>query len=191
MNLFDIILVGVALSMDAATLTIANCLTYKGTLSKGKKLSMPLLFGLFQGVMPLIGFFIGSIFAEKISNFSGYLVSAIFFILAGKILYDFIKDLKEDPLEEKPQKNLTYLALILQAVLTSIDALAVGITLSLELTLSIYIAVLVIAVITLIIVLFALFLGEKLGKAFGKYSSLFGFILLLILAVKNLLESIL
>lgn len=192
MKILDVILIGVALAMDAMTVTIANCLTYKNTLTLKKKMGMPLLFSLFQGVMPLIGFFIGSIFAGYLTNISGYLVSGVFFILATKILFDFITEMKSKaPEEEKPKKELTYLTILLQGFLTSIDALAVGLTLSLELTFSIYLAVALISGVTFIIVSLALIVGKYLGKAFDKYSALFGFFLLLFLAIKNLVESIL
>lgn len=190
MKVFDVILIAVALSLDAATLTIANCTTYKNDLTRKKQWAMPVLFALFQAVMPLIGFYIGSVFASYISTFSGYLVAGIFFILAIKILIDFIKDIKGESVEQEG-KPLTFGLLILQAVLTSIDALAIGVTFSLELAFSVYIAVLIICAITFLIVVLALFFGKALGKAFGKYSSLFGFAILLLLAIKNLLETLL
>ena len=64
MSIIDIIFIGIALSIDACAVTIANCATYKNCLSKKKEWAMPVLFAFFQGLMPLIGFGIGSIFAD-------------------------------------------------------------------------------------------------------------------------------
>ena len=96
MNLFEIILIGIALSMDACALTIANCTTHKDCLVKKMEWAMPTAFALFQGIMPLIGFLIGSVFSNAIGTIADYLTSAIFFFLSGKIVFDIIKDGKEE-----------------------------------------------------------------------------------------------
>ena len=168
MNLFDIVLIGVALSMDACALTIANCITYKKTLSPLKQWSMPIAFAIFQGIMPLIGYFIGSTFASYLKDYAGYLVACVFFILTGKIVFDIIKEktCKEDSCEIDSAK-FSLGVLILQAVATSIDALIIGVTLSLSLTFSVFWAVLVIALTTFILVTVALLLVKLLGKALG------------------------
>lgn len=191
MNVLDVILIGVALSMDAAALTVANCATYRTGLTTRKKWAMPIFFAVFQGIMPLIGYLVGWVFADMLSKISGYLVSAIFLFLAIKILIDYIKESKQsETCGEEQQKQLTYKLLLLQAVLTSIDALAVGVTLGLELAFSVYFAVLIIAGVTFAIVSIALVLGDSIGKAFGKYSSVFGFIILLTLAIKTFIEAV-
>ena len=68
MNAVDVILICVALSMDACALTIANCSTYKNLFKEKKAWSMPVFFALFQGLMPLIGFFVGSLFAKYLQS---------------------------------------------------------------------------------------------------------------------------
>jgi putative Mn2+ efflux pump MntP len=60
MNVWDIIAIGIALSMDACALAIANCTVYKNMLNKKQLFAIPTAFALFQGLMPLLGFFIGS-----------------------------------------------------------------------------------------------------------------------------------
>ena len=79
MQLFDVILIGIALSIDACALTIANCATYGNSISKKKEWLMPILFALFQGVMPLIGYFVGYAFKGFIGTFTKYLSAGIFF----------------------------------------------------------------------------------------------------------------
>ena len=198
MNLYDIILVALALSIDAGAITVSNCSVYKNSLSAKKQWAMPIFFAIFQGVMPLIGFFLGSLltFIQE-GDFASYLSSAIFFILSGKIFIDIIKDAKEKTTtlsEAKEQEksahkvqNLTFLVLILQGIATSIDALVVGITF-VNLTFSVYLAVLVISVITFVFVSLCVVFGKKLGKVFGKYADFVGATILLILAIKFLVQ---
>lgn len=192
MNILDIILIGLALAMDAFALTVANCTTYKESLNRKKEWAMPITFALFQGVMPLIGYFIGSLFYGYVAAYIGYVTAGIFFILALKIVIDIIKDArrKEGEADEKPHAKFTVLLLLLQGIATSIDALAVGITLTSS-VISVYIAVSVIAAVTFVIVTIALFIGKFLGAKLGKYANYVGAALLFGLALKSLLETIL
>ena len=198
MNYYDIFLIAVALSMDASAITISNCSVYKCTLTKKKEWAMPVAFAFFQGLMPLIGMLIASLLSSAIQSIAGYLSSAIFFILSAKIFIDIFKGEKEcvctlreakENEEKKKLAILTFPILILQAVSTSIDALVVGITF-IELTFSLFIAVAIIVITTFIIVSIALILGKKLGCVFGKYTDYVGAIILLILAIKSLVEAI-
>ena len=196
MNYFDVIMIGVALSIDACALTIANCTTYSDALTKRKAWRMPVLFAIFQGAIPLIGFFIGELFAKYIQAFSGYVTSVVFFALCGKIIYDIVKEHRErkkgnkNDVAEKKSSKLTFAILLLQAVATSIDALVIGVTMSFDLTFSIYYAVAIIAGITLVLVTVALLIGKGLGTLFGKYANWVGAFILLALAVKSLIEAI-
>ena len=193
MNLYDVILIALALSIDAGAIAISNCSVYKNSLSAKKQWSMPIFFAVFQGAMPLLGFLLGNLLSFVQSDFASYLSSAIFFILAGKIFIDIIKDLKEKDCslekckEEQKVQNLTFLVLILQGVATSIDALVVGITF-VNLTFSVYFAVLVISLITFVFVSLCVVFGKKLGKIFGKYADFMGATILLILAIKSLVQ---
>lgn len=194
MQLFDVILIGIALSIDACALTIANCATYGNSISKKKEWLMPILFALFQGVMPLIGYFVGYAFKGFIGTFTKYLSAGIFFVLALKIIIDIIKDAKSqrDIVEVGNQKkptDLTLILLLIQALATSIDALAIGVTL-IDLSFSVFIAVLIISFVTLALVTLALLFGKYLGKLFGKYAEWVGAIILLILSIKALIEAI-
>ena len=92
MKLYDVILIGLVLSIDACAITIANCATYKGRLNAKKEWAMPIAFALFQGLMPLIGFFVGFLLLDFIAPATKFITSGIFFILAGKIIYDIIKE---------------------------------------------------------------------------------------------------
>lgn len=201
MGVLDVVLIGAVLAIDAFAITIANCTTYKNCLAGKRGLKLPITFALFQGVMPLLGYFLGLLiniasngFIEKIS---GFLTFTIFLILAIKIVIDNIKEIIEcnkivevKPCQsEKKNSKLTIGILLLQGLATSIDAFAVGLTF-ITVQFSVYVAVLIIALITFLLVLLALFFGKYLGKVFGKYAEWFGAVILLALAVKALIGAI-
>lgn len=191
MDILDIILIGVALAMDACALTISNCTVYKCDLDGKKEWSMPIAFAIFQGIMPLIGFLIGSIFAEFISKIAGFLTAGIFFFLSGKIIVDNLKDDHDAvcPVDKSQVNKFTFTILLVQGFATSIDALAVGITF-ISLPFSVFIAVAVISLVTAILVSLALIFGKTLGKLFGSYAEWIGAGILLILAIKSLVTAI-
>ena len=185
MNILDVVMVGVALSMDAFAITLANCTTFKSSIGK-KEWSMPTFFAIFQGVMPLIGYFVGALLLKNLASISGYLTSAIFFCLSGKIIFDLIKD---KPEEQKTGIKFTYGLVAVQAIATSIDALFVGVTL-VGASISVFICVSIIALVTFAIICLALFLGKKLGEVLGSYAEWAGAGLLLVLAIKSLIEAL-
>lgn len=194
MQVLDIIMIGVALAMDACAITIANCTTYKCALNKKNIWFMPITFSIFQGIMPLIGFAVGYLIQDTINQFADVITACIFFFLSGKIIFDIIKDNIEEkiicPNTSCPVINtFPFIVLIIQALATSIDALAVGLTL-VNVHFSILIACLLIAGITFLLVAVSLFLGRSLGKIFGKYAEWIGAIILLILALKSLIQAL-
>ena len=186
MRLYEIVLIGVALSIDACAITIANCATYKNCLSKKKEWAMPLFFALFQGIMPLIGYFVGSLFASFIEPATKFITAGIFLFLAVKIIADIFKGGEE----VCSVSSLSLSLIAVQAIATSIDALAVGVTL-INLSFSVFIAVAVIAGVTFLLVSLALVFGKTLGNLFGKYAEWLGAGILLFLSIKSLIEAFL
>ncbi len=191
MDILDIILIGVALAMDACALTISNCTVYKCDLNGKKEWSMPIAFAIFQGIMPLIGFLIGSIFAEFIGKIAGFLTAGIFFFLSGKIIVDNLKGDHDAlcPVDTSKINKFTFTILLVQGLATSIDALAVGITF-ISLPFSVFIAVGVISLVTALLVSLALIFGKTLGKLFGSYAEWIGAGILLVLAIKSLVSAV-
>ncbi len=194
MEVFEIVLIGIALSIDACALTIANCTACKNKLTKKAEWSMPICFSIFQGLMPLLGYLIGYLLKDYIGTIAKFISAGIFFILAIKIIIDVVKEkIQENKIIEvceiAPKNKLSIWMILLQAVATSIDALAVGITF-INLTFSVVIAVLIIAVITFAFVTLALYFGKAMGKAFGGYAEWVGAIILLGLAIKTLIEAL-
>lgn len=195
MPYLEVILIGVALAMDAFALTIANCTTYKNTLTRAKEWAMPAAFALFQFLMPVIGFYVGSVFSGYLETVSKFITAAIFFILSLKIVIDNVAEIKNgdgNGENAQPPKNSTFTigVLAMQAVATSIDALMIGVTFSVSLTFSVFIAAAIIGAVTFTIVALALLIGKSLGKMLGKYAQWAGAVILFALAVKAFIEGI-
>lgn len=183
-NFVDIILIGIALSMDAFGVTLTNGMVYKHE-KPLKKLAMPLSFAVFQALMPLIGFYAGSLFIDYISDFTKYLLFIIFLLLSLKMLFDGVKEIK-NPKEIIVQKKLLYKIIFIQAFITSIDALAVGIGFSAKENINIFVAVSIIGAITLLICLTALYIGKKFGDMLGNKTPFLGAAILFFIALKSL-----
>lgn len=181
MGFVELILIGIGLSMDAVCVSISN-----GMCMKGSKLKHALAdagaFGIFQGLMPTIGFFAGSLFIGIFSKYSDYLVFAIFAVLGGKMIWDALHEE-----EEEVCKRMTFQLLLVQAVATSIDALAVGVSFS-AMNMNIFYSASIIAVTTFVLAFAAFFLGKKVGTMLNKKAGIFGGLLLLGIAVKVLVE---
>jgi Predicted membrane protein len=152
LNYLQILLIGCSLALDAFTVTIAH------SLSGSKKLwRLPLAFALFQGIMPLIGFAAGHFALSQFDVVADYVATAVLVAVGANMIFQSVKNGKKD--EEAPS-NLTWGIIIASAVATSIDALAVGVTLP-EMSVNPFISAALIAVITLIIC----FVGVVIGRS--------------------------
>ncbi len=179
MTISEIILIGIALSMDAFAVSLSSGMVYTG-LTKKQKLSMPAAFGLFQGLMPILGYFFGSLFSDFITKWDG----PVALIILGFIGANMIKDGLISG-ESKEPKRLTLGALLLQAVATSIDAFAVGVTFAAG-EADIFKAAPIVAVITFTLSLIAVAIGEKAGEKLGDRAEIFGGIILIIIGIKSM-----
>lgn len=181
MNLIDIIMIGIGLSMDAAAVSLTNGMVYK--MGRDKKLMMPVFFGLFQGIMPMLGYFTGGVFSSLLTRYSGIIIFLIFLYLGFRMLRE---GLSKELAEKKEPTVMTYGVLLMQAVATSIDAFAVGIAFC-AMEVSIWFSASVICVTTFVISTFAILLGKKFGTMLGKKAEVLGGSILLFLALKALL----
>ena len=158
---------------------------------------MPAAFALFQFLMPVIGYYIGSALSGSLKSISKFVTAAIFFALALKIVIDNLKEAKSGKGERAETEKaadktaaFTFGVLTAQAIATSIDALLIGVTFAVSLDFSVFLAALIIGAVTFAIVVAALYIGKSLGKILGRYAQWAGAVILLILAVKNLAEGI-
>ena len=179
MSILEIIFTALGLAMDAFAVSICKGLSLKKVSFKNAIL-VGTYFGLFQGLMPLIGYFLGFKMKDAIMSIDHWIA----FILLGIIGLNMILDsFKKESIDD----NLEFKTMLILAIATSIDALAIGITFAF-LEVNIYFAVTLTAIITFIISA----LGVKIGNIFGnKYSSkaeIFGGIVLILMGIKILLE---
>lgn len=185
MGILEVILVGIGLSMDAATVSMTNGMIYKN-LKKDKIIAMPLFFGGFQGLMPLLGFILGGLISGFITRYASVLIFLILGFIGSKMLIDVYRAYRHP--EEADSTNedvLTYKMLFIQAIATSIDAFAVGIGFS-AMGVNVVYSSSIIAITTAVCSLIAIFIGKKFGDMFEKQSTLIGGLILIFIAIKAL-----
>ena len=182
MSFLEILLIGIGLSMYAVAVYMSNGMVYKN-LTKDKFIAMPIFFGVFQGLMPVIGFYAGSIFSDFISKYSGIITFIVLGIIGSKMIKDGFGSPDD---EEVVPKNLTYKVLFLQAIATSIDAFAVGVSFC-AVGANILVAAPIIAITTLICSLLAIYIGKKFGNMLENKAQILGGIILVLIGIKALL----
>lgn len=172
MDFLSIIFIGIGLAMDAFVVCIAKGMSFK-KINLKNSINMALVFGIFQGVMTLIGYFVGGSFSRFVNKYSPIIVFLIFFVLGAKVLYETFKSDNED--EEDSEKLVNFKDLIGLGFATSIDALAVGVGFGVMNGISIYSSSLIIAIVTFLISLAGGVLGTIMGtKINSKYAEIAG-----------------
>lgn len=190
MGIIELLLLAVGLSMDAFAVSIGNGLTMKKSSIKAA-LAIALSFGLFQALMPTVGYFLGSAFENVIKEFDHYIALLFLGFIGGKMIFDGIKEIREKRSgkgeEEKPFK-LSFGTLLIQAVATSIDALIVGVSFAALPDVNIWAAVSLIGVTTFTISIFGVFFGKKFGQLLGSKAEIFGGFILVGIGIKVFVE---
>ena len=183
MTVFEILLIGLGLSMDAAAVSMTNAMAYRNVDIK-KFITMPLVFGVFQALMPLFGFFVGGIFSKFICQYSNIVIFFILGFIGAKMVRDGFLH-RED--EKSIEKSLTYGVLFVQAIATSIDAFAVGVGFAMG-KIDIYGAVSIIGISTFLVGLLAVYTGRKFGDLLGSKAEIMGGFMLIVIAIKAIVS---
>jgi len=184
MNYPEIILIAVGLSMDAFAVSVTLGLSVKKPAFK-EYLIPGLFFGFFQALMPMIGYFTGSMFTEKIQFFEHWIAFILLSVIGGKMIKDaFTKDNDE---EKIGQNRFAFLNMLLLATATSIDALAVGVTFAFF-QIKIFTAIAIIGFTTFCISIIGVKIGNIFGMKFKSKAEITGGIILVALGVKILIE---
>ena len=182
MTILEIFLIAVGLSMDA--FAVALCMGIKMRPFNFKRaLTIALFFGLAQAIMPLIGWFLGSQFEEYIVSVDHWIAFGLLAFIGGKMAIESFKKEEEDCSCDKFDIG----ELVLMAIATSIDALAVGITFAF-LQVDIFGSVSMIGATTLILCFAGAFIGCKFGSKLKNKAELAGGIILVLMGLKILLE---
>jgi putative Mn2+ efflux pump MntP len=185
MELITIIVIAVGLAMDAFAVSIVSGSVYRQLHIK-HALRMAVFFGGFQALMPLIGSLAGLSAKDYIADYDHWVAFGILGAVGGKMIYEAFK-IKSVEENFDPSNIIVLLAL---SVATSIDALAVGLTLSL-ITSSIAIAVTMIGLITFSLSYLGVFIGKKFGHFFENKIEILGGLILIGLGVKILIRHLL
>ena len=183
MTILDILLLAVGVSMDAFAVSIAKGLATQRLCSKHYA-SVALWFGGFQALMPVIGYFVGSHFASVVESFDHWIAFALLAIIGGKMLYD---TLSEEDEEDGTGADFRFKTMLVLAVATSIDALAIGVSLAF-LKVDILLPIAFIGATTALFSAFGLYLGNIFGYRYKRGAELCGGAVLILIGIKILAE---
>ena len=182
MGIGELLLLAVGLSMDAFAVSVCKGLAMKKASWKAEA-TCGVWFGGFQALMPLIGFYLGTLFAEAIQAFDHWVAFGLLALIGGNMLKEAF-----GAEEECPCADLSVRTMFLMAVATSIDALAVGISLAMVGDVNIWAAVSLIGVTTFALSAVGVAVGNVFGSRYEKKAEMAGGVILILLGVKILLE---
>ncbi len=185
MGFLELLLLAVGLSMDAFAVSICKGLSMKKASLKAMGIC-GIWFGGFQALMPLIGFFLGTIFADAIEAVDHWVAFGLLVLIGINMLKEALS--KECDCCEEKNADLSVKTMFVMAVATSIDAMAVGISLAMAGNVNIFMAVLLIGVTTFLLSAFGVKVGNVFGSRFEKKAQLCGGAILILLGTKILLE---
>jgi putative Mn2+ efflux pump MntP len=183
MTIIDILLLAIGVSMDAFAVSIAKGLS-TDRLQHRHYLSVAVWFGGFQALMPSIGYFLGVNFASAVERFDHWIAFVLLAIIGGKMLYD---TLFGDGDDEPVASGFGLKTMFLLAVATSIDALAVGVSLAF-LRVDIWSAVVLIGFTTALFSAFGLRIGAIFGSRYKYGAEITGGVVLIVIGIKILIE---
>lgn len=181
MELITVLLLAVGLAMDAFAVSICKGLAVRKVTIRTMVI-VGLWFGVFQGVMPVIGYVSGSAFYDLISEYDHWIAFILLFLIGANMIREALSD--ED---EGVDDNLGFRTMLLLAIATSIDALAVGISLAMTGD-GIVEPALIIGVVTMIISMFGVWIGSRFGDRYGKKAELVGGVILILIGLRIVLE---
>ena len=182
MGILELFITAVALSMDAFAVAMCKGLATPKVRLKHMALA-GLWFGGFQGLMPLLGYLLGSTFGKYITAFDHWIAFGLLVLLGINMIKEAVVGC-----DECPDSSLAFGAMLAMALATSIDALAVGITFAIIPGVNIVLAVVAIAVITFILSAVGMKLGSIFGTRFQSPAEMIGGLVLIGMGVKILIE---
>ena len=184
MGLGELVLLAVGLSMDAFAVSVCKGLAMKHA-TLNSELTCGIWFGGFQGLMPLIGYFLGTLFAEAIQTFDHWIAFGLLALIGVNMIREAFGDEECDTCGDA---DLSAKTMFIMAVATSIDALAVGVSLAMAGDVNIFAAVALIALVTFLLSAAGVRIGNIFGSRFEKKAQIAGGVILVLLGVKILLE---
>ncbi len=181
----ELFLIGVGLSMDAFAVSVCKGLAMQ-KVNKKQAVVIGLYFGGFQALMPFLGWLLGIRFQKYITSFDHWIAFILLAFIGGKMVVEAIRDNGVDEIGEK-DLPLRHKEMLILAVATSIDALAVGITFAF-LDTPIAEAVIIIGCTTFLLSILGVVVGNFFGNRYKKKAEITGGIILILIGLKILLE---
>lgn len=189
MDLFSLLVVAVGLAMDAFSAAVTDGMVLKERMSLKGAVKIAAFFGVFQCVMTFAGYLLGYKFKDYIQSVDHWVALVLLSIVGGRMLYEGIKrDEEKHEIVTEMQNPLDNRLLTLLAAATSIDALAVGITLATMSGMPILFASGIIGVVAFVMSICGVYIGNKFGDLFGNKADIAGGLVLVGIGVKILIE---
>lgn len=187
MGIVELFMIGAGLSMDAFAVAICKGLGMN-RINWRYTVVIALFFGGFQALMPLVGWALGTQFADLITPVDHWIAFALLAVIGGKMLYEALRGDDDEAADASAEgERLDVKELVMLAVATSIDALAVGITFAF-LGVNIVEACVLIGVTTFVLSFIGVAVGNQFGARFEKPATIVGGIVLILIGAKILLE---
>ena len=187
MSITEIVILAISLSMDAFAVALCKGLALK-KINLKSCLIVGAWFGSFQGLMPFLGYLLGSTFADKITSIDHWIAFILLALIGGNMIKESLS--KDD---EACDDSLGFKIMIVMAIATSIDALAVGVSFAFtdfEPDWFVYIAFVMIAVITCVLSAIGVKVGNIFGTKYKAKAEFAGGAILILLGLKILLEGL-
>lgn len=185
MSLYELFILAVGLSMDAFSVAVCKGLSTQKLKTK-HYLTVGAWFGGFQALMPTLGYLLGKTFEKYITAFDHWIAFVLLSLIGANMLREAFS--KEEESEEEKSASFSFKSMLVLAVATSIDALAVGVTFALLPDVNITAAVLFIGAITFILSAVGLKVGNVFGLKYKNKAQIAGGVILILMGIKILLE---
>lgn len=185
MGIGELLLLGIGLSMDAFAVSICKGLAAKKSGIREMGIC-GIWFGGFQALMPLIGYFLGSLFNDAISAFDHWVACGLLVLIGANMLREAFS--AEENEAEETGADFSVKTMLVMAIATSIDALAIGVSLAMAGNVNIWLAIICIGVTTCLLSGIGVKIGSVFGNRFEKKAEITGGVILIFLGIKILLE---
>ena len=181
MSFVELLLIAIGLSMDAFSVSICKGLTTK-KFSWRMAMVCGLWFGFFQALMPIVGYFLGAQFQEMIEAYDHWIAFGLLFLIGANMIREAVWGK-----EESQDGSLGFKTMLLLAIATSIDALAVGVSFAC-IRVKLWSSVIVIGLTTFAFSVLGVKIGNVFGSKYEKSAGIIGGIILILIGLKILLE---
>lgn len=187
MSTITLLMLAVGVSMDAFAVSLSNGISYRIQLAGAVRVGVA--FGLAQGLMPVIGYFAGQMFSGPIQALDHWIALILLGYIGGKMIWEAVKELRGGEEEEGGHHSavLDGKTLLMQAIATSIDALAVGISFA-AMRVNIVVSALMIGVTTCAFCVCGCLIGKKFGALLKEKAEIFGGCVLVFIGLKIFIE---